>query len=122
MLGVIVLAASAFTAIAHFFRTWLGGVASAVVLALLLLQLTTSAGTFPAETLPSVFRALHPLLPMTYLVDALRVTIAGGNTAHLVRDVLVLAAFAAGALLLTTFVVHRRREWTVGDLKPDLAL
>jgi putative membrane protein len=122
MLGLVVLAALTFTAIAHLLRTWLGGVASAVVLVLLLLQLTTSAGTYPYETLPGFFRALHPLLPMTYFVDGLRVTITGGNTAHLLRDVLVLAGFLVMALALTTLVVHRRREWTIGKLKPSLSL
>ena len=59
MIGLVVLAALAFTAIAHLLRTWLGGVASAVILVLLLLQLTTSAGTYPYETLPGFFRGVH---------------------------------------------------------------
>jgi putative membrane protein len=122
MAGVVVLAAAAFTAIAHLLRTWLGGVASAVILVLLLLQLTTCAGTYPYETLPAFFRVLHPLLPMSYLVDGLRVTITGGNTGHLVLDVLVLGGFGLGALALTTLVVHNRREWTVKELKPALAI
>lgn len=121
-LGLVVLAAAAFTAIAHLLRTWLGGVASAVVLVLLLVQLTTCAGTFPYETLPQFFRVLHPLLPMTYLVDGLRVAITGGNTGHLVRDVLVLAGFGLAALAVTTLVVRRRREWTVARLKPELTI
>jgi putative membrane protein len=122
MLGLVVLAAIAFTAIAHLFRTWLGGVASAVILVLLLLQLTTSAGTYPYETLPGFFRALHWFLPMSYFVDGLRVTITGGNTAHLVRDVLVLAGFLIVSLALTTLVVRRKREWTIGKLKPALSI
>ncbi|WP_166664292.1 YhgE/Pip family protein [Actinophytocola oryzae] len=122
MIGLVVLAAAAFTAIAHLFRTWLGGVASAVVLVLLLLQLTACAGTYPYETLPGFFRALHWVLPMTYFVDGLRVTTTGGNTAHLVRDALVLAGFLLVALALTTLVVHREREWTIAKLKPDLSL
>lgn len=122
MAGLLVLAAAAFTAIAHFFRVLLGGVASAVLLILLLLQLTTCAGTYPYETLPAVFRALHPLLPMTYLVEGLRVTITGGNSALLVRDTLVLAAFGVVALVLTTFAVRKRRTWSIKDLKPELSI
>jgi uncharacterized phage infection (PIP) family protein YhgE len=102
VIGLVVLAAAAFTAIAHLFRTWLGGVASAVVLVLSLLQLTTCAGTYPYETLPDFFRALHWALPMAYFVDGLRVTITGGNIAHLWRDALVLAGFLVVALALTT--------------------
>ena len=49
-------------------------------------------------------------------------TITGGNTAHLVRDVLVLAGFLVVALALTTLVVGRKREWTVGKLKPALSI
>ena len=120
--GLVVLAAAAFTAIAHLLRTWLGGVASAVILVLLLLQLTTCAGTYPYETLPGFFRVLHPLLPMTYFVDALRVTITGGNTGHLIRDASVLAGFLVVALTLTTLVVCGKREWTIAKLKPELAL
>jgi putative membrane protein len=59
---------------------------------------------------------------MSYFVDGLRVTITGGNTAHLVRDVLVLAGFLVVALTLTTLVVRRKREWTVGKLKPALSI
>jgi putative membrane protein len=122
MIGLVVLAAATFTAIAHLFRTWLGGVASAVVLILLLLQLTTSAGTFPYETLPGFFRALHWILPMTYFVDGLRVTITGGNDAHLARDALVLAGFLVVSLALTVLVVRRKREWTITKLKPALSI
>lgn len=122
MIGLIVLAAMAFTAIAHLLRTWLGGVASAVILVLLLLQLTTCAGTYPYETLPGFFRFLHPLLPMSYFVEGLRVTITGGNGYHLLRDTLVLGGFLVVSLALTTLVVHRKREWTVTKLKPSLSI
>ncbi|OLR95117.1 hypothetical protein BJP25_08895 [Actinokineospora bangkokensis] len=121
-IGLLALAALSFTAIAHLLRTALGGAASAVVLILLLLQLTTSAGTFPYETLPAPFRFLHPLLPMTYLVDGLRVTISGGNGAHLLRDALVLGGFLVVALALTCVVVRRKREWTMTALKPSLSI
>jgi putative membrane protein len=122
MAGLMVLAAAGFTAIAHFFRVLLGGVASAIMLILLLLQLTTCAGTYPYETLPAVFKALHPILPMSYLVDGLRVTITGGNSAHLAMDALVLAAFGLVAMVGTVFAVRRRREWRIADLKPELSI
>ena len=122
MAGLLVLAAAAFTSIAHFLRLMLGGVASAILLILLLLQLTTCAGTYPYETLPTVFRVLHPILPMSYLVDGMRVAIVGGNGAHLALDVLVLAAFGLVAFALGVFATWRRREWAIKDLKPELAI
>ena len=122
MVGLLALATGAFTAIAHLFRSLLGGVASAVILVLLMLQLTTCAGIYPVETLPLPFRALHPLLPMSYLVDGLRVVVSGGNPAHLARDVLVLAGFLVVPVLLTVLVVRLRRSWSVTKLKPDLVI
>ncbi len=119
-IGLLILAAATFTAIAHLLRTWLGGVASAVILVLLLLQLTTCGGTYPYETLPLPFKVLHPLLPMSYLVEGLRVTTVGGNAAHLLRDTLVLAGFLVAALILTTVVVRGKREWRINKVKPDL--
>jgi putative membrane protein len=95
---------------------------AAALKTMVLLQLTTSAGTYPYETLPGFFRALHRFLSMSYLVDGLRVTITGGNDAHLVRDALVLAGFLVVSLVLTTVVVRRRREWTSSQLKPDLSI
>lgn len=121
-LGLLALGAATFIAIAHLLRCWLGGLAAAVILALLIIQLTACGGLYPVETLPAPFRAIHPLLPMTYLVDGLRVTISGGNTAHLVRDVVVLAAILVGSLALTVLVTSRKRVWTIKELKPDLSL
>ncbi len=118
--GLVVLAAAAFTGIAHLLRVAAGVVGSAVALVLLMLQLTSSAGIYPAQTLPGFFAALHPYLPMTYLVDGLRITLTGGYQPHLTRDVLVIAAFGAVALVLTTLTIARQRTWTLRRLHPAL--
>ena len=60
-------------------------------------------------------------MPMTYLIDAFRITISGGLMAHLVRDVLVLAGGAVLALGLCVAVVVRRQQFTMNDLHPSLA-
>ena len=120
-IGVVLLAAACFTAIAHLLRTWLGVVGSAITLVLLMVQLTSAGGLYPVETLPAPFRAIHAFIPMTYLVDALRITFTGGPTDHLWRDVAVLAGFTVVAVGLACFVVHRRRTFRVRDLHPILA-
>ena len=43
-----------------------------ISIVLLILQLTTCAGTFPLELIPNFFGALNPYLPFTYGVEALR--------------------------------------------------
>lgn len=121
-LGLLALGTTTFIAIAHMLRVWLGGLASAVILVLLVLQLTTCGGVYPVETLPAPFRALHPVLPMSYLVDGLRVTLSGGSGAHLARDLLVLGGFLVGTLGLTLLGTARRRRWSLTELKPQLTL
>ena len=53
----------------------------------LILQLAAAGGTYPAAILPGFFAAIHPFLPMSYLIDAFRVVVSGGLAAHLARDV-----------------------------------
>jgi putative membrane protein len=120
-IGVVILAAACFTAIAQLLRTWLGAAGSAITLVLLMVQLTASGGLYPVETTPAPFRVIHDFLPMTYLVDALRVTFTGGTYAHLWRDVAVLAGSLIVALGLCILVVHRRRRFRMHDLHPVLA-
>ncbi|MFC7341143.1 YhgE/Pip family protein [Saccharopolyspora griseoalba] len=121
-IGLIALGAVAFTAIDHFLRTTLGTIGDLISLVLLVLQLTAAGGLYPMETSPVFFQAIHPFLPMTYLIDGLRVTISGGLTAHLVRDAVVLGGILVVFLLATTIAVQRRRMWTIGRLHPQLEL
>lgn len=121
-LGIIALAAVTFVAIDQFLRAALGAVGDLISLVLLILQITASGGLYPMETTPALFQTINPVLPMTYLVDGLRVTISGGLTEHLVRDVLVLAGFLVVFLVLTMFTVRRQRTWTVGRLHPQIEI
>ncbi|WP_107657116.1 YhgE/Pip domain-containing protein [Nocardia suismassiliense] len=116
--GLMILAAAAFVAIDHFLRVAFGVVGEALSLVLLILQLTSCGGLYPIETTPAPFRIIHPFLPMTYLVDGLRVTISGGLTGNLLRDCVILLAFLLGSLACTALVVRRQRVWTINRLHP----
>jgi putative membrane protein len=119
--GVVILAAACFSAIAHVLRTALGTVGSAITLVLLMVQLTSCGGLYPIQTLPAPLRAIHPYIPMSYLVDGLRITFTGGPIGHLWRDVAVLAGFAIAALVACVAVVARRKRFRMTDLYPALA-
>jgi len=118
--AVVLLAAAAFTAIAHLLRTWLGMIGTAIMLVLLMVQLTCAGGLYPVDVMPAPFRAIHNFIPMTYLIDALRITISGGPSDHLWRDVGMLAGFAVVAVGVCMFVVHRRRRFRMSTLYPAL--
>lgn len=121
-LGLLSLAAVTFVAIDHLLRTALGAIGDLLSLVLLIVQLTACGGLYPMETAPGPFRAIHPFLPMTYLVDGLRVTTSGGLAVHLYRDVIVLVSVLLAVVLLTTAVVQRQRTWTIGRLHPQIEL
>jgi putative membrane protein len=65
---------------------------------------------------------IHPVLPMTYLVDALRVTVSGGQASHLWRAAAVLGGYLVAALVLLVFTAGRQRTWTMARLKPELSV
>lgn len=119
-LGLTVLGALCFSAIAHFLRTALNTVGSSILLVWLILQLASTGGTYPAPVLPPFFAAIGHAMPMTYLIDAFRITISGGQSGHLVRDILVLAVILVTTLAATTLVVSRRRGFAMKDLHPPL--
>ncbi|WP_029287914.1 YhgE/Pip domain-containing protein [Cellulomonas sp. HZM] len=120
LLLLVVLASLAFTAVAHTLRTAFGVVGSSIALALLMLQLTSCAGIYPVQTLPGFFQAIHPVLPMTYVVDGLRIAMTGGPDGRFWRDVVVVLGFLVVAVAAGVLVVRERRRWHIEELKPVL--
>jgi putative membrane protein len=120
LVGVLLLTAAAYTAVNQALNAALGAPGKVVALVLLMLQLTTAGGTYPLQTSPGFFAALAPYLPMWWVVSALRHLISGGGTAVVEQACWVLAAYLAGALLVTWAAAARRRSWTVGALHPVL--
>ncbi len=119
--GVIALGTACFVAITHLLRTWLGLAGTAVAFVLLMVQFTASGGLYPMPTTPAPFQLIEKGLPMTYLIDALRITFTGGVYHRLWVDIGVLAGFTVVAVALTVLVVHRRRTFRLRDLHPILA-
>lgn len=120
--GMVVLGVMCFTALAHFLRLALDAVGDVLILVLLMLQLTACGGLYPIETAPAFFRAIHPFLPMTYFVDALRVTISGGVGAHVGRDAVILGAVFLAAIAASTLTVIGQRRWSMARLKPTVEM
>ena len=120
-LGVMVAAVATYTAIILALNVWLGSVGQFMGLVLMVLQLVTAGGTFPWQTLPAPPAALHHVLPMGYVVDAMRQLMYGGDLSRAFTDLGVLALWLVGGLLLAgigvTRMTHKR---TLRDLQPSL--
>jgi putative membrane protein len=120
--GFLFLVTACFAAIVQWLNARFGAAGRILVLALLMLQLTSAGGTYPVQTSPGFFNALHPFLPMSYVVEALRRLITGGGLGPVWQACAVLAAFTAGALALTAVSARRRQVWTLDRLHPELTL
>lgn len=61
-----------FMSIIQFLIRNFGDIGKLLALIILVLQLAASGGTFPIETIDKSFRAINPLLPMTYTIKLLK--------------------------------------------------
>ena len=95
-----VLLSWSFTAILFVLAQLFGMAGRFLGLVLLMLQLTSCAGTFPLELVPGFFRAINPYLPMTYGTAGLRQLVSGSANLSLATSVWTLVGFTAGALLI----------------------
>ncbi len=93
-----------------------------VAIILLMLQITSSAGTFPVEMTPTFFRTVHPYLPMTYSIMALRQAMAGKNSGEIVSGIGMLVLFGVIAIAITSIIAYKKRTVTMFDLHPVITL
>ena len=68
-------------------------IGKALGVVLVILQIPGSAGTYPIEMTPAFFQRLHPLLPFTYGISAMRECIAGMYGANIWKYLGILAIF-----------------------------
>nr|BFE86904.1 hypothetical protein GCM10020093_095050 [Planobispora longispora] len=122
VIGLLLLATAAFLAIVQAVNALLGAPGRVAVLALLMLQLTSAAGTYPIETSPGFFQTISPWLPMSWVVSALRRLISGGDPAVAWQAGGVLVLFTALGLALSCYAVHKGRTWSMRRLHPELAM
>ncbi|NRQ36613.1 YhgE/Pip domain-containing protein [Nonomuraea sp. NN258] len=120
--GLLLLTAAAFMAVVQAVNALLGPPGRVVALALLMLQLTSAAGTYPIETSPGFFQTISPWLPMSWVVSALRRLISGGELTVVWQACGVLSAFLVLGLALTVLAVQRGRTWSMKRLHPELSL
>ena len=67
---------------------------------LVVLQIPGTSGTYPIEMMPGFFQALHPWLPFTYGIDAMREAVAGFYGDTYVRCLAALLLFTVPALII----------------------
>ena len=98
---LIILTSLVFMSMVTALTTWNSRIGAFFSLILLLLQLASSAGTYPLALTNDFFRAISPWLPMSYSVSGLRQTISmTGNIHHQVIFLFMILSLFTGLGML----------------------
>jgi putative membrane protein len=107
-----ILTSLTFIALIQFFVTVMGDPGRFAAIIILILQLTTSAGTFPLELIPNALQPISSYLPMTYSVSGFKAVISSGNFDFMWENAVILlsfgALFIAGSFVYFT-AMHKKR-------------
>lgn len=82
----------------------------ALAVVVLIVQVPGSAGMYPIEMMPTFYQVVHPLLPFTYSIDALREAIAGLNVQAYLADLACLLFFVPASLAIGLGLGKRLHE------------
>ena len=108
-----VLISSVFTLLVYTFVSVLGNVGKGISVILMVLQISSSGGTFPVQVTPPFFQYINPFLPFTYAVSLLRESVGGIMWTTATKDILILLLFILVTLLLGVILkkpFHRRTQ------------
>lgn len=122
VLGFMILTGLAYIAILQMLNAALGSAGRAVALILLMMQLTSSGGTYPIQMTPKFFQAISPFLPMTYVVRTARLLVSGGDLTLAGLGAIGVACFGIGAFVITVLVARSKQRWVIADFKPEVSL
>lgn len=117
---VLLAASAAFSALVQGLVTLLGNPGKFVAIILLVLQLVAAGGTFPSQSLPGPLQSLHPVLPLSYVVDGLRHAIYGAETSAVLTSLAALAVTTLLGLCVLFLAVRKHRMWTLKRLHPPI--
>ncbi|XQY92433.1 YhgE/Pip family protein [Metabacillus sp. HB246100] len=91
--------------------TTLGDPGRFIAIIILILQLTTSAGTFPLELIPSALQPISALLPMTYTVAGLKAVVSSGDLSVIWHNIWILLSYTAVFMILTaTYLIIKHKQ------------
>ncbi|NNU89625.1 YhgE/Pip domain-containing protein [Anoxybacillus sp. CHMUD] len=103
-----------FLSVIQFLVTVFGDPGRFIGIVILILQLTTSAGTFPLELIPRALQHFNAWLPMTYSVFGFKAVISSGDFAFMWENVGKLLMFIVVMMAgtMTYFTIQHRRQFT----------
>ena len=102
-IGLCLLNGFVFTSIIYTLVSIFSNLGKGIVIILLVLQISSSGGTFPVEVIPSFFQKVSRFLPFTYAIGTLREAQGGIFYPNLYKELFYLGIFAVLFILLGLF-------------------
>lgn len=111
--GAVILISMTFLSIIQFLMVNFGDAGKFLVILFLVLQLSSSGGTFPMETLPDFYQNLYQYMPMSYSLDLLKEVTVGATSGIAGFDVMVLfimfGTFLGGTIVIDILKMGRMK-------------
>ncbi|WP_419955053.1 YhgE/Pip family protein [Neobacillus niacini] len=96
-----IITSMVFVTLIQMLVTTLADVGRFIAILILIMQLTTSAGTFPLALIPEALQPFNAFFPMTYTVQAFKAVISSGDFAYMWHNNAILLGFIAGFMVVT---------------------
>lgn len=92
--------------------TTLGDPGRFIAIVILILQLTTSAGTFPLELIPQAMQSVNAWLPMTYSVQSFKAVISSGDFSYMWHNNAILLTYMISFMAITIgyFAIQLKKQ------------
>ncbi|MDQ0174821.1 YhgE/Pip family protein [Bacillus chungangensis] len=102
-----------FITLVQLFVTLLGNAGRFLIILLLILQITSSGGTFPAQLVPDALQVVSPFLPMTHSVAGFRAVVTNSDYPFMWDAVKMLSVFLVLAIIgsLLYFIIQYKRVY-----------
>ncbi|HDR4763305.1 TPA: YhgE/Pip family protein [Bacillus thuringiensis] len=114
-----IITSLAFIALIQCLVTAFGDAGRFIAIITLIMQLTTSAGTFPLELIPKFLQPFNAWLPMTYSVSGLKAVVSSGDFDFMWQNIGMLMIFivvlSLGTIASLTLMHKRKFKNVVGN-------
>ncbi|MDA1771474.1 YhgE/Pip domain-containing protein [Bacillus cereus] len=113
-----IITSLAFIALIQCLVTAFGDAGRFIAIITLIMQLTTSAGTFPLELIPKFLQPFHAWLPMTYSVSGFKAVVSSGDFDFMWKNIGMLMTFivvlSLGTIASLT-LMHKRQFKNIAE-------
>ena len=106
----ILMIGACFMVILYSLVSIFGSLGKVMAVVLLILQIASSGGVYPAELQSGFFQIIQPFLPMTYAIRTIREVVAGVLWTSYWYNLGILFLFAGATLALTLLIVGKIKD------------